>query len=89
MAVTVQPSVQGLVTNDVAALEDQRARPMYACILNAQGRFLHDLFMHRQPGECVPVGCNVVCQPAWQDCSSVRSTLEECIGAQGASQCSW
>lgn len=42
--------LQGLVTNDVAALEDPQARPMYACILNAQGRFLHDLFLHRQPG---------------------------------------
>ena len=45
--------LQGLVTNDVAPLEDQHARPMYACILNAQGRFLHDLFLHRQPGMCV------------------------------------
>jgi folate-binding Fe-S cluster repair protein YgfZ len=45
------PDLQGLVTNDVAPLEDQHARPMYACILNAQGRFLHDLFMHRQPGQ--------------------------------------
>ena len=46
------PDLQGLVTNDVAPLEDQHARPMYACILNAQGRFLHDLFLHRQPGKC-------------------------------------
>lgn len=38
------------MTNDVVALEAPGARPMYACILNAQGRFLHDLFLHRKPG---------------------------------------
>ena len=42
--------LQGLVTNDVAGLEAPGAPPMYTAILNAQGRFLYDLFLHRQPG---------------------------------------
>ena len=43
-------SLQGLVTNDVLPLEAPGALPMYACILNAQGRYLHDLFLHRTLG---------------------------------------
>lgn len=39
--------LQGLVTNDVLALEQQTERSMYACILNAQGRFLHDMMLYR------------------------------------------
>ena len=41
---------QGLLTNDVAALEISGAKPLYACILNAQGRVLHDMFLYRQAG---------------------------------------
>ena len=41
---------QGLVTNDVAALDTPKAKPLYTCILNAQGRVLHDMFLYRQPG---------------------------------------
>ncbi|KAI3433424.1 hypothetical protein D9Q98_003239 [Chlorella vulgaris] len=39
--------LQGLVTNDVLGLETPGAQPLYTCILNAQGRHLHDLFLHR------------------------------------------
>lgn len=42
--------LQGLVTNDVSKLALPDAPPMYAAILNAQGRLLHDLFLYRQPG---------------------------------------
>ena len=41
---------QGLLTNDVAALATPEAKPLYACILNAQGRVLHDMFLYRQGG---------------------------------------
>ncbi|KAL4431114.1 hypothetical protein ABPG75_006370 [Micractinium tetrahymenae] len=39
--------LQGLVTNDVSGLEAPGAPAQYAAILNAQGRYLHDLFLHR------------------------------------------
>jgi folate-binding protein YgfZ len=38
--------MQGLLTNDVTLLEKPNPRPLYSCILNPQGRFLHDLFLH-------------------------------------------
>mmetsp|Transcript_16306 Transcript_16306/g.48902 ORF Transcript_16306/g.48902 Transcript_16306/m.48902 type:complete len:357 (+) Transcript_16306:94-1164(+) len=43
--------LQGLVTNDVSRLAEAGAPPLYAAILNAQGRVLQDLFLHRQEGE--------------------------------------
>ena len=43
--------MQGLLTNDVAALATAEGKPLYASILNAQGRVLHDMFLYRQPGE--------------------------------------
>lgn len=43
--------MQGLVTNDVSALERPGALPLYSCILNAQGRYLHDMLLFRTPGE--------------------------------------
>lgn len=46
------PLPQGLVTNDVLSLEAAGAAPLYACILNAQGRHLHDLLLHRTQGGC-------------------------------------
>jgi hypothetical protein len=36
--------LQGLVTNDVLNLEEQRIQ--YACLLTPQGKFLHDFFLH-------------------------------------------
>ena len=47
-------SSQGLVTNDVAHLDQPKADPLYACILNAQGRYLHDLFLIRTAGAARP-----------------------------------
>ncbi len=35
--------LQGLITNDIHKLTPQN--PIYACLLNAQGKFLHDFFM--------------------------------------------
>ena len=35
--------LQGLLTQDVRHLT---SKPLYSCILNAQGRFLHDVFLH-------------------------------------------
>lgn len=36
--------LQGLVTNDVTKLQEQRIQ--YACLLTPQGKFLHDFFVH-------------------------------------------
>lgn len=36
--------LQGLITNDVSKLEEQRIQ--YACLLTPQGKFLHDFFLH-------------------------------------------
>ncbi len=43
-------AAQGLLTNDVTRLEAPDAEPMYACILNAHGRYLHDLMLYKVPG---------------------------------------
>ena len=40
-----------MVTSDLTPLEQAGAAPLYACVLNAQGRFLHDMFLHRVEGE--------------------------------------
>ena len=48
------PHPQGLLTNDVLPLEAPSAPPVYACLLNAQGRHLHDLLLFRTPGACAP-----------------------------------
>lgn len=50
---------QGLVTNDVLGLETPGAQPLYTCILNAQGRHLHDLFLHRTLGSCCLCGAGL------------------------------
>lgn len=42
--------VQGIVTADVLPLEAPGAAPQYACMLNAQGRHLHDLLLFRTAG---------------------------------------
>jgi hypothetical protein len=46
--------LQGLLTNDVLPLEAPSAPPVYACLLNAQGRHLHDLLLFRTPGAPPP-----------------------------------
>lgn len=43
--------LQGLVTNDLSALETSQKGCVYACLLNAQGRHLHDMFVHRVSGD--------------------------------------
>ncbi|KAK9811933.1 hypothetical protein WJX73_000684 [Symbiochloris irregularis] len=43
--------LQGILTNDVTSLGTGGGKPVYAALLNAQGRFLHDLFLHSRPGE--------------------------------------
>ena len=40
---------QGLITNDVEQLKQDAHPVLYAAILNAQGRQLHDIFLHRDP----------------------------------------
>ena len=42
--------MQGLLTNDVNGLGKEGAMPVYAALLNAQGRHLHELFLYRGPG---------------------------------------
>lgn len=38
------------MTADVLPLEAPGAAPQYACMLNAQGRHLHDLLLYRTAG---------------------------------------
>ena len=47
---TAALNLQGLLTNDVKQMEAQDATMQYAAILNSHGRYLHDLFLHRQKG---------------------------------------
>ena len=42
--------MQGLLTNDTKQLEATDAPMQYAAILNSHGRYLHDLFLHKQKG---------------------------------------
>jgi hypothetical protein len=84
------PGLQGLVTNDVAPLGDQHARPMYACILNAQGRFLHDLFMHRQSGKRASAAATQHAPASVQHKrESILSLQELGVSVQGAIRCCW
>lgn len=41
---------QGLLTSDVNPMQKPNATPIYAALLNAQGRQLHDMFLFRAPG---------------------------------------
>lgn len=43
--------VQGLVTRDVTPLQEVRAAPQYAALLNSKGRVMHDLILHREQPE--------------------------------------
>ncbi|XP_061835281.1 putative transferase CAF17 homolog, mitochondrial [Nerophis lumbriciformis] len=48
----ISPFLQGLVTNDVLALEEPGCGALYAHMLNVQGRTLHDvlLYSHQEAG---------------------------------------
>ncbi len=46
--------LQGLVTNDIALLDSQPV--LYACLLTAQGKFLHDFFVSEQ-GDVITLEC--------------------------------
>jgi folate-binding protein YgfZ len=53
--------LQGLVSNDIAPLREaaesgRPAPPVYACLLNAHGKFLHDFFMSTE-GDAVLLDC--------------------------------
>lgn len=41
--------LQGLITNDIGKLSPQT--PLYACLLTAQGKFLHDFFVVERKGK--------------------------------------
>ena len=43
--------LQGLLTNDVKQIYSSNLPIQYSAILNAHGRFLHDLFLYQQPGQ--------------------------------------
>lgn len=43
--------LQGLLTNDVNQIYSNSLAIQYSAILNAHGRFLHDLFLYKQPGQ--------------------------------------
>ena len=58
-ALTSRSCAQGLLTNDVEALATADGKPLYASILNAQGRVLHDMFLYRQPGKHCPVALSM------------------------------
>lgn len=55
--------LQGLLTNDVSRLAEPGSLPMYAAMLNAQGRVMQDLFLHRQPGQSCPHSRSALCVP--------------------------
>jgi folate-binding protein YgfZ len=46
--------LQGLITNDIEKLDSEAA--LYACLLNAQGKFLHDFFITAQ-GDHILLEC--------------------------------
>ena len=52
--------LQGLLTNDVKPLSQRATQPTYATLLNAQGRFLFDMFLHRADGAAHILCC--ICQ---------------------------
>lgn len=56
--------LQGLLTNDTKQLEAKDVRMQYAAILNSHGRYLHDLFLHKQKG--LPAHANVVTAKSFQ-----------------------
>lgn len=43
-----RPFLQGLISNDISLLDSQGC--VYACLLNAQGKFLHDFFITEKDG---------------------------------------
>uniref|UniRef100_A0A383VHD9 CAF17 C-terminal domain-containing protein n=1 Tax=Tetradesmus obliquus TaxID=3088 RepID=A0A383VHD9_TETOB len=43
--------LQGMTTNDVRPLEQPGAGPVYTMLLTAKGKYLHDLFAYRAPGD--------------------------------------
>jgi folate-binding protein YgfZ len=43
-----RPFLQGLISNDIYLLDRQPS--LYACLLNAQGKFLHDFFLTEKNG---------------------------------------
>ena len=63
--------MQGIVTADVLPLEAPGSPPQYACLLNAQGRHLHDLLLYRTAGACCTQTARTRCMwhhqhlPAW------------------------
>ena len=42
--------MQGLLTKDVNPLAVPQAAPLYAALLNAKGRLVHELVLHRDEG---------------------------------------
>ncbi|XP_054622482.1 putative transferase CAF17 homolog, mitochondrial [Dunckerocampus dactyliophorus] len=58
----ISPFLQGLVTNDVLALEEAGCGALYAHMLNVQGRTLYDvmLYSHQEAdkGSCVLLECD-------------------------------
>ena len=58
------------MTHDVLPLEAPGAAPRYACILNAQGRQLHDLFLHRTQGALHVLSCRL----GWGNACACRRT---------------
>ncbi|KAK9819786.1 hypothetical protein WJX72_002340 [[Myrmecia] bisecta] len=58
--------LQGLVTNDVHGVSNSIAPAVYTAILSPQGRYLHDMFLHSQPGD-VPTALADVDQQAVPD----------------------
>jgi folate-binding Fe-S cluster repair protein YgfZ len=49
--ILIKPGLQGLLTNDVTGLDRVGAQPIYAALLNPQGRHLHEIFLNRAPGQ--------------------------------------
>jgi len=56
------PFLQGLITNDISHVEGPDGGPLYALLLNHQGRVLYDVIIYSQPGQTL-LECDLSIQP--------------------------
>ena len=80
--------LQGLLTNDVSVLQKSGNQLIYAALLNAQGRHLHDLFLHKtsdtQDGSPPCLSASPVYDSSQNYVDQYRHVLTGPLEAQGA-----
>lgn len=74
----LMPFLQRIVSNDVTQLAPG-GPPLYACVLTAQGRFLHDLFLHAVEGGTSMPG-RASCKGTWTS-GNTRPARRGCMPA--------